>query len=198
METRVKNILVGSLLGDGWLTKIKSKTETSCYSVKYNDRALGYLCWLQEQVRELNPSPIKAKPEVRQHYFYTSYRADLGEFRKKFYPNDIKHVPKDISELLTDPIGLAIWYQDDGTLDRRSGYHWNAHFATYCFPYDDCVLLRDTVAQNFGIEMSVCRCQMRGKMYYLLYVQSRSMKLFIETVRPYVHQNYAYKIHRLN
>lgn len=100
----------------------------------------------------------------------------------------------DIQDLLKDPLSLAIWYQDDGTLDKRSKYHWNAMFATYCFPYNDCELLATAVRQNFDIEMSVCRCQMRGKMYYRLYVLSKSMRRFIEVVRPYIHTDYAYKI----
>ena len=52
----------------------------------------------------------------------------------------------------------------------------------------------ETLHKNFNIEASVCRCTMRGKVYFQLYVLARSMDQFIETVRPYIHPNYAYKI----
>lgn len=155
--------------------------------------------WIREQVLELQPSDLKPIPKYFQHYFFTKSTIELGSLRKIFYPNEgKKRVPENIVELLIDPISLAIWYQDDGTLDRRSKYHWNIRIATYCFPYEDCVLLSDAVRQNFGIETSVCRCQMRGKMYYQLYVPSKSMNRFIEVVKPYIHPDYAYKIFRLN
>ncbi len=150
---------------------------------------------MREQILELKPTPLKVKPKYSQHYFYTQFRKDIGELRKIFYPKEgMKRVPKNITELLTEPISLAIWYQDDGTLDRRSKYHWNVRIATYCFPYEDCVLLTETVRRNFGIEMSVCKCQMRSKMYYQLYVPSKSMERFIQTVTPFIHPNFAYKI----
>jgi len=198
MESRTRNIVVGSLLGDGWLVQILPSGKSS-FHVKYNDKAKGYLKWLRSQMPELNPAELKSKKEYSQHYFYTRYSKELGELRKIFYPNEgKKRVPKNISELLDDPIGLAIWYQDDGTLDCRSKYHWNVRIATYCFPYEDCVILAEAVKENFDIEMSVCRCTMRGKVYYQLYVLSKSMERFIETVRPYIHSDYAYKINSLN
>lgn len=198
MELHTRNIVVGSLLGDGWFNGLSSTGKTD-YRVKYNDKSLGFLKWMREQVLELKPSDLKPIPKYSQHYFFTRSSKELGDLRKLFYPNEgIKRVPKNISQLFIVPISLAIWYQDDGTLDRRPKYHWNIRIATYCFPYEDCVLLSETVRQNFGIETSVCKCQMRGKVYYQLYVLSKSMNKFIETVKPYIHSDYAYKIFRLN
>lgn len=198
MELQTRNIIIGSLLGDGWLNGLSPTGKTS-YRVKYNDKSLGFLKWIREQLLELEPSGLKPIPKYSQHYFFTKSTEELGNLRRLFYPNEgRKRVPKNIVELFTDPISLAIWYQDDGTLDRRPKYHWNVRIATYCFPYEDCALLTKIVKQHFGIETSVCRCQMRGKMYYQLYVLSKSMNKFIQTVKPYIHQDYAYKILGLN
>lgn len=102
-------------------------------------------------------------------------------------------MPTDIKDLLYDPVSLAIWYQDDGTLDFRSKYHRNAMFATYCFPFEDHILLKDALLENFGIKVSICKCQMRSKMYYRLYVLSESMNRFMKTIEPFVHREFAYK-----
>ena len=199
MKARTRNIIVGSLLGDGWLDSLSPRTGKTAYVVKYSDKALGFLTWMRKQLKELRPSELKTINRYSQHYFYTKSNEELGELRRLFYPNEgKKRVPENIDDLLTDPIGLAVWYQDDGTLDRRSKYHWNVRIATYCFPYEDCVLLADTVKRHFDIDMSVCRCQMRGKMYYQLYVPSRSMQQFINIVKPYIHSDYAYKIRSLS
>lgn len=194
MKRHVQNIIVGSLLGDGWLNAI-SPTQKSTFCVKYNDKSIGYLDWMRGQVAELQPSVLKSVSRYSQHYFYTQSRTDIGDLRKIFYPNEGKKiVPHNIKDMLDDPVSLAVWYQDDGTLDFRSKYHRNSLFATHCFSFEDCHLLKETLYANFGIKVSVCKCQMRGKMYYRLYVLSESMDCFVETIRPYVHENYAYKI----
>lgn len=190
----MQDIIVGSLLGDGWLNKI-SPTQKSVFCLKCNDKSIGYLEWIREEIRELKPSVLKAVQKYSQHYFYTQSREDIGNLRKIFYPWEGKKiVPPNIKRLLTDPVSLAVWYQDDGTLDFRSKYHRNAMIATHCFSFEDCILLKDTLQENFGIKVSVCKCQMRGKMYYRLYVLSESMSCFVEAVRSEVHSDYAYKI----
>lgn len=194
MKKRVKNILVGSLLGDGWLHGL-SPTQKSSFHLKCNNKSIGYLDWVRNELDELNPSDLKSIEKYSQHHFYTQSSTDIGEFRKLFYPHEGKKiVPPNIKELLTDPLSLAIWYQDDGTLDFRSKYHRNSLFATHCFSFEDCTLLKETLQENFGIKVSVCKCQMRGKMYYRLYVYSESMNCFVKTIRPHIHKNYTYKI----
>ncbi|MDP2587568.1 MAG: hypothetical protein Q8P33_02220 [bacterium] len=194
MEKHEQDILVGSILGDGWLNAL-TKDDRASFQLKYNDKSLRFLKWVKHELRALGPQKLKVIQKYSQHYFRIPSRHDIGQLRQLFYPNEgIKRVPQNIGELLDNPLSLAIWYQDDGTLDRRSRYHWNAMFATYCFPYRDCVLLANTVKRNFGIEMSVCRCQMRGKMYYRLYVPAKSMERFIKTVQPHIHPDFAYKV----
>ena len=194
MKKHVQNIIVGSLLGDGWLNQMSS-TQKSVFCLKCNDKSIGYLKWIQEHIGELKPSVLKNIEKYSQHYFYTQSRTDIGELRTLFYPKEGKKiVPPNIKDLLTDPVSLAVWYQDDGTLDFRDKYHRNALFATHCFSFEDCVLLKETLQENFGIKVSVCKCQMRGKMYYRLYVYSESMDCFVKTIQPYIHENYTYKI----
>src|SRR3989344_2679438 len=193
MMKQTQNIVIGSLLGDGWL-KSMSSTQKSSFYLKCNNKSIGYLKWIRGQISELNPSELKSIEKYSQHYFYTQLSKALGGFREIFYPNEgKKRVPPNIRELLYDPKSLAIWYQDDGTLDFRSKYHRNAMFATYCFSFEDCVHLKNTLLENFGIKVSVCKCQMRGKMYYRLYVLSESMNHFMETVKPFIHRDFSYK-----
>lgn len=194
MEKQTKEIIAGSLLGDGWLTAFKQRTKTSMYYVKCHSKNTDYLLWLRSQLMELSPSELKSTPKYPQHYFYTKARTDIGELRKLFYPNEgRKVIPENISDLLS-PISLAVWNQDDGTLDRRSKYHWNAMLSTYCFSYEECILLAQVLQKNFGIETSVCKCQMRNKMYYRLYILSSSMDKFISVIKPHIHPLFNYKI----
>lgn len=100
MKKQTKEIIVGSLLGDGWLTAFKQRTKTSMFYVKYHSKNMDYLLWLKSQLIELSPSELKSTPRYPQYYFYTKARADIGELRKLFYPNEgRKIVPKNISDL---------------------------------------------------------------------------------------------------
>lgn len=154
---------------------------------KYSDRYSDYLVWIRNTLSE-NGLPVLGiqDHENGQHRFHVRSSAELGELRRLFYPNGVKTVPTAIRCCLTDPLSLAIWYMDDGTLDFRELYHCNVSFATYSFTFDECKLLVETLKENFGIKSSVTKSTMRGKVYPRLYIWSRSMKVFLDLVDPYI------------
>ena len=194
MQAKTKAILIGLILGDGYLTKPSGKSIRSMLDIKYDEKSLEYLEWIHHELQELNPSEIKKKKGFHQYRFYTKSRDDIGELRRIFYPNGVKHIPQDIDKYLTNPLTLAVWYQDDGRLDFRNKYHCNSSFATYCFSYNECELLANTLRVNFDLDIRVCKCQMRGKMYYCLYVTSKSMNKFMQIIEPYMQRCFHYKL----
>jgi hypothetical protein len=195
MTKRSQAILVGLTLGDGYLSKpIAKSRRTSYLDIKYDEKYLPYLQWLHAQLAELNPSEIKKKKDFHQYRFYTETREDIGKLRDVFYPENIKIVPVDIIKYLQDPISLAIWYQDDGTLDFRDKYHANSLFATHCFSRTDNERLADTLKTLYGLDVRVCRCFMRGKLYFRLYVTSKSMSVFMKIISPYIQECFQYKM----
>ena len=194
MKQRVKAILVGLILGDGYLTNPSGKSVRSMLDLKYNEKSLEYLQWIHKELKELNPSDIKKKKGINQYRFYTKTRNDIGQLRNIFYPGGVKRIPKDIVKYLKNPLTLAVWYQDDGKLDFRNKYHSNSLFATYCFPHNECELLANALRINFDLDVRVCKCQMRGKMYYCLYVTSKSMNKFMRIIEPYIQRCFHYKL----
>lgn len=198
METRIKEILTGLILGDGHLTRFHGMSNRSRLEVKGDNKYLSYLRWLHTELQPLGVSDLRPKKNYHQHRFYTKAHKEIGVLRKLFYPHVRKSIPKNIKELLHSPLSLAVWYQDDGTLDCRSKYHYNALFATHCFLYDECAALADALRENFDLNVRVCKCRMRGKLYFRLYVCSQSMNRFIDLVAPYINSCFAYKIRKLS
>lgn len=194
MQLRTQALLVGLILGDGHLSKPYGNLTRSALDLKYDEKYLPYLEWVHTHLQELYPSPIRKKKGFHQYRFYTKRREDIGALRQIFYPGGIKSIPSDVEEYLTDPLTLAVWYQDDGTLDYRRGYHANALFATHCFRKDECELLVQALRTNFDLDIRVCRCLMRGKLYYRLYVTSRSMEEFMQLIEPYIQGCFHYKL----
>ena len=137
---------------------------------------------------------FKHKKGYQQHYFITEPDVTLGFYKKIFYVGGRKVIPRGISDLLKNEISLAVWYMDDGTLDKRSKYHFNASIASNCFSFEECDLLSNVLKSNFGIKASVNQTKMRGKVYPRLYIWSESMERFISLLKPYIHSVFKYKI----
>ncbi len=198
MNERIKDIIIGSILGDGYLTQFNGESQNCSLSLIYDNKYLSYMQWFHNELKPIGVSELKPKNNYHQHVFRTKVSRELGSLRNMFYPLGIKIIPSMIKELLVRPITLAVWYMDDGTLDCRSKYHYNALFATHCFSFDDNVLLAETLKENFDLDVSVAKCTMRGVLRYRLYVKSKSMKRFIELVRPYMNSSLHYKIRNLS
>jgi hypothetical protein len=81
----------------------------------------AYAEWKHEQLRELAPSPFYHCAKVKYPFcrFVTKSHPYLIELREMFYLDGKKVVPSQISELLKTPLSLAVWFMDDGTVDKR-------------------------------------------------------------------------------
>ena len=198
MNEEIKSILVGLILGDGYLTRFVGRSRKSSIDIKGDNKYLPYLKWLHEKLKPFGVSELKPKKGYHQHRFYTKTNWEIGELREIFYPKGKKIIPENIADFLKNPLTLAVWYQDDGTLDCRSKYHYNALFATHCFSFSECKLLAEVLNKNFNLDVRVCRCQMRGKVRYRLYVTSKSMERFINIVKPFIISCFRYKIRKFD
>lgn len=193
MDNTQQSILVGSILGDGHLDKLTRNG--SRWIIKYDDRSLPYLKWLHSQLYSLGISEVKAKKgNYHQHYFHTKPSLKVGYWMNLFYPQGRKLIPENIKSLLISPLSLAVWYMDDGNLDFRNKYHFNSTFATFCFSYEECKLLANTLKENFGVEARVHKTTMRGKLYFRLYIPSKFMIKFVNLIKKYIHPCMKYKI----
>jgi len=190
MDAKCLSIVVGSIMGDGHLTN----TLKSQLCLKYDNKSLPYLKWLHKELAPIGVRLIKPKPGYHQHQFRTLPSPEMGMLRKLFYPSGIKIVPDEIFGLLISPLSVAIWYMDDGNLDFRDKYHRSPSFATYNFSQSDCEKLRMVFLKNFSIECSVHKSTMRSKVYYRLYVLSKSTNDFFKLVSPHIHSCLFYKV----
>lgn len=120
-------ILVGSLLGDGSITK--SKKNSSFTKLQHKNR-IDYLNWhfsefgeysssiqkvySREKLKRTNNKIQRIVLKRKRHTAYRYYSCshpNFTEMRQLWYPNDIKTVP---SNIFLSPLSIAIWYFDDG------------------------------------------------------------------------------------
>lgn len=181
------------MLGDGTIYPANKKNE-AILEYKYDDKSLLYLKWLHEKLAVLGVNEIKPHKGFHQHRFRLLPNKDIGNLRRFFYPIGKKIVPNNLKSLLINPLSLAVWYMDDGCLDYRFKDHCNATFATFCFTFSECKILKRVLHENFHVKASIHKNTMRGKIYYRLYILSESMNHFVKLIQPFILPCFYYKL----
>ena len=181
------SVIVGSLLGDGYLTPNGS------LQIEHSLDQASYVAWKYEML-----SSVAGKPPVlierldsrttrtyRSMRFYT--KSVLKSFRDLFYADRRKVLPSSLGDLL-DPMAMAVWFMDDGGRGARTprGLVIN----TSCFGREEQSLLQALLKAKFGLEVSVHRS---GSGFHL-YIRARSFQRFSDLVTPYLVAQLRYKL----
>jgi hypothetical protein len=179
------SIVIGSLLGDGTISKCRYGD--GFFHKKQTAKNLDYLKWHFEVLRpwssriENLTTRLGDKVHFQKRY---ATRSDpiFTALRKEWYPNGHKIVPSNIK---LDPLSLAIWFCDDGCNDvvRRS-----IRFAAQAFTPDECALLASELGK-LGLIASISQGP-------VIRISSRSYMSMLEIVSPYVRlwKCFSYKI----
>lgn len=179
-----RDVIVGSLLGDGTLRKQGNRTYP-LFEVNHAERYRAYVDWKYEILRNLVSTPPKAR---RGNGFRVAYRfttrslPEFDEYYRQFYPAKHKMLPKYIR--LT-PRALATWFMDDGSKS------WNAlYLNTQQFTYGEQIQLLHTLQSQWRFYGSLNR----DKEYFRVRLSVESSKRFKEIVRPYILPLFHYKL----
>jgi len=123
LTKRQKEIIIGNILGDGYLEFNGFKGTR--LQVKQSSKSRDYIFWLYQELKNLCHSGPNKRADGSQWFFGTRYLDDLTELRNLFYDQSGKKIlPDNIKGMLNQPLSLAVWYMDDGTLDWRPKDHY--------------------------------------------------------------------------
>jgi hypothetical protein len=111
MNTETEQILLGSMCGDGYIG-IATNHNTPHFSEGHCLEQKDYLLWKKSYLEEFYPKFYEYRKSCS---IYTRCSKDFIKYREMFYAesNDKKLTEEAIFSL--KPLGLAIWYMDDGT-----------------------------------------------------------------------------------
>ncbi len=179
VTSRQEEILIGSLLGDAYITK------RGQIQFEQSDKQKEYLFWKHQELKSISYKNISKVERLDKRFTktYTSYRFWTRQYflswREKFYFKNKKIVPKDIQ--LT-PLALAIWYMDDGCLSDHK-----CIIATDGFSKEDISFLRKLLLEKFEIKTSV-------KNESKLLLKKESFETFFSAINPYILSTLQYKV----
>ncbi|WP_456327754.1 hypothetical protein [Archaeoglobus sp.] len=192
LNKKQKAILIGSLLGDGYLHK--NRYGSVSLEIKQEKRHYDYVEWLWQALENLcNHRPQQRKDNL-QWRLLTRYSKTLLPLYDLFYYHKKKVIASDIRKYLKDPISLAVWYMDDGSLDWRIHNHFAYYLATNCFSLKGQRYLQETLKKNFGVKSSIHKTTIRGNLQYKLYIGKQGRKKFQELIQPYIVKCFYYKL----
>lgn len=203
ISEKAEQIILGSILGDGCIEKYRRNDENtklrlnSQLEITQGHDQKDYLLYKKQLLEEEGvPGKITIRPAelgtrkikgiplfAKESYMYETRRSSsFNKYRDLFYKNK-KYINRYIYKL--KPLGLAIWYMDDGNLFKRT-----VKLFTNCFTNKDLLILQDMLKRNFNIETTQNKCSSGGK---CLYVRTKSLQTFFSLVSPYIPECMNYK-----
>lgn len=106
----------------------------------------------------------------------------FNKFRDEWY-TPTKEVPDSIFKL--GPLGLAIWYMDDGAIHYPTGLY----LSTNGFNHESQLKLIRMLKDNFDITAKIHK----NKDKEILYIVQKDRNKFLDTIRPHVCGSMKYK-----
>lgn len=180
-----RSIAIGTLLGDGSLIETFSKNNLRL-QIDHCAAQKSYVFWKYEALKPLVLTSPTYQRGNRSWRFRTISHPELTALGKRFYRDRRKIVPKEIASLLT-PIGLAVWFMDDGGRARDDGYILN----TQSFRRYEVELLRDVLRQKFNLHPLSLHIDKSG---WRLYIRKAAMQRLRLLIEPFLLPDLMYKL----
>ena len=143
-----ESILIGKMLGDGNLNENAISFGHKKAHEEYLEYTLDCLGPIagnkqKEMISGYGTLMVKGRTIARQ---------DIFELFSKWFISGKKEIPTDIQ---LNPISLAFWYMDDGSMSQRKEEHnVSANFATNDFSYESCQNIVNSL-KLLGIESTI-------------------------------------------
>lgn len=201
LTKRQREIIVGTLLGDGHLEALPNK-RVYRLKIEHSIKQKEYVDWLWSEFKEWVSSPPRERTKMvtlpqgtrykSASYGFTTYsHGALRFYAHQFYSKEGKKIiPKLIDRLFT-PLSLAVWFMDDGSW--KSNKHHTFIFHTFGYARAELERLALALKKRFSIMAGLHK---QKKKYWRVYVYSDSADHFRQIIEPYMRgiQSMSYKL----
>lgn len=179
LRKRQKEIIAGSLLGDGHLTQT---TRGFAFRVNHGIAQKEYVDWKFQELSEItNSAPMLYRE--RSCYFRSVSHPFLGILQKEFYTGKCKIIPHSIGQWLT-PLSLSVWIMDDGSRDGNQ-----LRINSQSFTKEENEKLIHVLEAKLGIQATLNK----DKNKFRLRIKDTSMRTIREITEPYIIPSMRYK-----
>lgn len=188
------DVMYGSVLGDAYLRSTNGSKGTS-YSLVFShgEKQIEYLRW-KLSIYDQFVTTKKFTVAYRDFHgnapvssFSTISHPDITAFYHLSHPDGRKLVTNDWLELLS-PLSLAVWYLDDGSLNKRYG---TIVMSTNAYSLPELGLMIDWFEKKHGLH---AKLEKRRNEQYALRINASESKAFRSIIADYVPECMSYKL----
>lgn len=191
LNTLQKEIITGSLLGDGFLHNLRNDRCNSHFAKSQTIAKKEYIKWHVDIFDEYSSGlhigqnkpnlNLEIPPCIKYCTFRTYNQPYFTELRKKWYPQDKKIIPLDLK---LSPQTIAIWFFDDGSNDKKFRA---ATLCTLGFSIEEVYFLVELL-KNFELNptVNIRTSRFNGKEQPLIKFNGKSYDNLINMIKPYM------------
>lgn len=195
ITSNAEQVIIGSLLGDGCIVRKRTNCvftfnhsllqhSYAFYKVNLLQRE-GIYMRFEEMPYSYKQSCIEGRQIKDNGYArgISETNVIFNKYRDEWYIPE-KQVPDSITKL--GPLGLAIWYMDDGAIHYPTG----AYLSTNGFNHESQLKLVKVLKDNFDVTAHIHK----NKDTEILYITQKDRNKFLDIIRPYVIGSMKYKL----
>ena len=161
MTTSAEQVILGSILGDGHISKNRRNASGNFYlTINHGLKQEQYAKWKLQLIGELGSSKVSKSVERRNVTVRSKTSSAITKVWESFHENGtFKVTTASLSKF--DVLALAIWYMDDGTLacsrsyESKSGkiinYKPEIRLCTHSFAETDVLTMIEMLKTKFDI-----------------------------------------------
>lgn len=180
-----KSVLFGALMGDGCIIPTASGKNYRL-QIEQSNRQKEYVLWKYGIFKKfVITSPRHIRGAINSWKFRTVSHKEFIQLRHMFYRSGKKILPRRLDFIL-DPLVLAVWFMDDGCLDKKRGYILN----TQNFTFEENMRLKEFLSKKLDIKISLHK----DRIYHRLFIRSKSMATFKSLIDSHMHPTMRYKL----
>ncbi len=175
-----KQVILGSILGDGYMRKKTNAHLQITHSYKQKE----YVDWKYKILKDLvltKPSKYRGNAGRVGYRFFTKSLPELTKIHDIFYKEREKIIPKGI--VLT-PLILAIWYMDDGNKSYKSCYFNTQKFSREC---------QDNLMNSLNL-IDIKSTLNKDKEYFRIRITTESTQKLFKMIDKFIIPSMRYKI----
>lgn len=188
-----EQVLIGGLFGDSYLGISKrNKYPHGCigHCIEQYDYAVfkqKFINRFTSQVSLVNKFDKRSGRKYQQAWIVIRSQKALLPYYYSFYNDSKKTFSKDMLYKI-DPLGLAIWYMDDGSPSYTTyGSLCGFLFATMCFSDEEINLIKKFFKEKFNLETTIHKDRS-------IYIKAESRDVFLNLISKYIPDCMKYKI----
>lgn len=187
-----RELIIGSLLGDGCIALHGRKNKSYRFIVSHCEKQKEYLLFKKSILGKFTPT-IRKYTDKRENSIIFNITSithnSFKSFENLFYDNRKKIIKPEIINYIT-PFIIAIWYMDDGSLNQKI----SMRFSTDCFSYQENKILKDMFKIKYDINVKICEYTRHDKKFYYLSLNKRNSILLQKIIEPYIVDCMKYKL----